>query len=102
MPEELRITWELDRHPLRASADEQIRSALSEEARPEAMRGVGREADLQELLEGALREAETALAAPPDSQWRVGEALASAEHVPRSSGDALGEGVHSSSGHSAR
>ena len=49
-----------ERHPLRARADEQIRSALTEDERAEAMR-IGREADLKQLLEVALREAEAAV-----------------------------------------
>jgi predicted ATPase len=51
-----------ERHPLRASAAEQIRSALGVEAWLEAV-GIGRSADLEQLLAVALQEAEAALEA---------------------------------------
>jgi predicted ATPase len=62
LTEELGTAWEPDRSPQLASADRAIRSVLGEEARLEAMR-VGRDADLHELLEAALREGEAAVAA---------------------------------------
>ena len=71
LTEELGTKRERGQVPLLAKADAQIRSGLTGAAHLEAMRA-GRDADLTQLLEAALLEAETAIAAQPDSRAGLG------------------------------